>query len=243
MNELEYLREYVRLDSEIRLAEKELPQTDKSSREIFVSTSKSLVLSYLRSEGVDCEYLTNPPACSKEDKESVTNLCQKKATLLYELGQKTEILVDKYMLLFRDIDQQLGGYNQRLIKKRKRALKEAQLKIKKAKQALLVHRVLYMLPDELVTQHRLDKLDWFDCYTEIEPDKAGIYFLFDKLSSGLDYIGHSHKIRSRLISGHPVYKKDKYFIGVLYESDDTTRTNLEARLIASFAPPFNQRKG
>lgn len=75
-------------------------------------------------------------------------------------------------------------------------------------------------------------------------DRAGVYRIHDRASGELLYVGHSSNLGARLSpSVHPVYRRDKHDVYILFVDDLKERGYMEGRFITLLKPPVNIRAG
>lgn len=74
--------------------------------------------------------------------------------------------------------------------------------------------------------------------------RAGVYYLSDKQTKEIIYIGQTKNLGSRLSPcNHPVYRRDKHDVYIIFEDDPQERGQMETRFIMMFRPRFNHNIG
>jgi hypothetical protein len=74
--------------------------------------------------------------------------------------------------------------------------------------------------------------------------RGGVYRIVERATGELLYIGQASDLSSRLTpSVHPVYRKSKHDVYIVFEQDKNERCKMEYRFITIMKPKLNKRNG
>lgn len=110
-----------------------------------------------------------------------------------------------------------------------------------------VHRGTFFIKGEpmkiFLTAKDVFSLDWQKNPAPLR-DRGGVYMIREKGTDALLYIGQSGNLGNRLApSVHPVYKREKHDVYVLFEGNRNERRYMECRFIELLHPLINIRRG
>jgi len=171
----------------------------------------------------------------KDDKEKFENLKECMEQLRLALDQDIEEIIDRRFLGIAKVDSQIADLYNKAIKYVKDRMNELPKEIECLRDQA-INLQINSLGDWEADLLRNYVSDWYDDWRNL-PHVSGVYVL---LNRGIDYIGESQDIRSRVTRSHNVYKYPEHMIGIVI-ADEQQRKEVETRLIRILRPKKNIR--